>query len=192
MVVVCLLGCPWPGLSQDSVKSDQSPAVVNLGQKIQLLPFLPKEAKRAEYPITMRAEADEHGLYLVFDLEGVVLQELSRVGSPFYIDLFLDFRNEESRGSQGVATLLRIVGRFDDGQMAVERISRNKDGKEVKAERKIDAEARLSLLRSGSPRVSLFVGREEIGDHPWRVGDSGQDLPIDVIAHFADFADEVG
>lgn len=152
-----------------------------------LLPMLPQSEPRAEYPLTIRAEADEHGLYLVFDLEGVVLDELSRSGSPFYIDLHFDLRKKAERTTNTRATRFRVVGRFDEGQMAVERTESDENGENLKTETKLDAEARLSVLRSGTARVSLFLSRKEIDARPWKIGESGQLLPFDGFVHFADF-----
>lgn len=173
--------------AEEPAKQTPPPVTMALGQKMLFLPLLPESEARSEYPLTMRAEADEHGLYLVFDLEGMVLSELSRTGSPFYIDLHFDLRNEAERTTATRATRFRIVGRFDEGQMAVERTVSDAKGENLKTKTKLDAEARLSFLRSGTPRVSLFMSREEIGDHPWKIGEKGQFLPFDVFVHLADF-----
>ncbi len=173
--------------AQESAIQTAPPVTITLGQKMTFLPLLPETEARSEYPLTIRAEADEHGLYLVFDLEGAVLAELSRIGSPFYIDLHFDLRNEAERTTDTRATRFRVVGRFDEGQMAVERTVSDAKGENLKTETKLDAEARLSFLRSGTPRVSLFLSRKEIGDHPWKLGEAGQSLPFDVFVHFADF-----
>jgi len=171
--------------AQESAKQAPVPVTLSLGQKMRLLPLLPESEPRAEYPLTIRAEADEHGLYLVFDLQDVVLSELSRTGSPFYIDLHFDLCNKTEKTGVKRGTRFRLVGRFDEGQMAVERTVSDDKGENLKTESQLDAEARLSFLRSGTPRVSLFLGRKEIGEHPWKIGEAGQAIAFDVYAHFA-------
>lgn len=180
-----LLCLSSPG--QDAASPAPTPVKISLGQKMLLLPLLPQTEARAEYPLAMRAEADEHGLYLMFDLEGVVLSELSRAGSPFYIDLQLDLSKDSEKNTGQRSTRFRVVGRFDEGQMAVERTISDEKGEDLQTVSKLDADARLSMLRSGTPRVSLFIGRKEVGDHPWKIGETDQELAFDVFVHFADF-----
>ncbi|QQL44022.1 hypothetical protein [Sulfuriroseicoccus oceanibius] len=162
------------------------PVELFLGQKIELLPLLPEGERRNESPVTMRVEADEQGLYVVFDLVDVVLAELDTTGSPFYIDLSLDLRGDDVRGKNGKAMVVRLVGRLDAGQMAVQFSEvPESDDAPLKVTSTKAAKARLSMMREGYPRVSLFVPKSAFRGHPWDLTAQDSTVPMCGILRLA-------
>jgi len=130
--------------------------------------------------VLFQAAADEKGLYLIYDVDGIELHE-SADGPAAVLELQIDARKFETRLSPGSVGSLRVV--FPSGESAAGVASKPRPGVfGASYDQQVPADSILSYLsrrEDGGTRIAVTLPKALFeGRHPWDLGNGNSQFGL--------------